>query len=501
MPAVESRSHLDYAFYRVHPRPDQPERHDQQTAFLNSEKPGLTVLLGGNGSGKSVFAILKMVTFLLHGAPPLQRDFPFWIISNTFQQVLDVCWKEKLHNFGLLPPQFIDHARIRWFDRKSDWPYAVPLIDHKDSPGKNWVIEFRSQDQQLDSFAGTSIGGFLFTEPFHYEYLQEVMMRCRVYGGVGNKLAEMCPTNPDKCFWLQQMDEADDIPDSWGLYYTNTECAVESGHFNAQLFKDAFAIIPDAMKQTRLKGLWANYVGLVYPEFNPMIHCIPEKTWDIPPACHHRRTIDWGSGPENPFCCLWMYRNGKGQWTVYDEYYSTDPISPVAHLQNVHDRHPWPNNPYYGVTWADPSDPGNLRIAARLPDYSPGYESINIQPANHDRIEGRSHVRWLLDSHVSLSDEFGKPQPMLFIVKERCPNLIREFRTHRYLQSSGVGLNPRLAKPEVLEKDNHALDALRYCVFTEHKQTGTTPQVIMRERNIPRSMQFESKKFRRGGDS
>lgn len=501
---TETLNPLDLAFYWFQPRPDNVARYDEQTAFMESRHAGLTALLGGNGSGKSVCALMKAVEFLLYGPPPLQRDFQFWVISNTFQQVMNICWKEKMHNFGLLPPHMIDWARIRWYDKKSDWPHAVPLIDHRESPGRNWVIEFKSQDQGRETFQGESIGGFVFTEQFNQDLLTETMMRCRVFGGYGNKLAEFCPINPEKSIWLQEMDESGKIPESWGLYHTNTECAVEAGQFDKNLFRDAFATVPLAMRETRMKGLWGSYSGLVYPEFNPTIHCISEDEWedmlDMRVACYYRRAMDYGQGPENPFACIWACRNGLGQWFIYDEYYSTDPIDPIKHLKRIHDQQLWPkSNPYYGMTWADPSAEGAIRIASRLTDYAPGYDSLNIQGANHDRDEGINHVRWLLDRQEGIKNENGDPQPMLFVVKEKCPNLIREFRVHRYLQSSGLGLNPQAARAEVLKKDDHLLDALRYLVFSEHCQTGVTPQMISRHRQVPKGLQFESKKFKRGG--
>lgn len=486
---------LDYAFYTFEPRPDQPNRYDEQTAFMDSRHAGLTACLGGNGSGKSVCALAKAVDFMLFNEP-IRKDFPFWIISNTFEQVMEICWKEKLHQQGHLPPHFVDWGRIRWYDRKSDWPHSVPLVPYRGTD-KNWVIRFKSQDQGREVFQGESIGGFLFTEQFHHELLIEVMARCRDYGGYGNKIAEFCPINPEKSIWLQEMDESGTIPESWGLYHTNTECAVEAGQFDANLFQDMFAMVPESMKATRMKGLWGAYEGLVYPEFNPAIHCLPED-WEIPHGCYHRRFLDWGAGPHNPFACLWACRNARGQWFIYDEYYSTEPIDAFKHLMAIQDRWPWPkHNPYYGVTWADPSEAGWIRAASEMQNYAPGYESMLIQGANNSRDDGINHVKWLLDPKDMLADENGKPQPHLFVVKDRCPNLIREFRTHRYLNPpSSNGNNPRTPAAEVLKANDHALDALRYGVYSEASQTGLVPRTIARQHSPGRhGVQISSSKF------
>lgn len=476
----------DLAFYRFEPRIDQPERYDEQTAFMDSRHAGLTVLLGGNGSGKSVCALMKVVEFLLYGAPPIQRDFPFWIISNTYQQVQDITWKEKLHNFGLLPPHVIDWSRIRWNDRKADWPYSVPLVDHKDSPGKNWLIEFKSSEQGSDTFAGSSIGGFLFTEQFHRSLLEEVIARCRVYGGYGNKLAEFCPVNPEKSIWLQDMDENNEIPDSWGLYHTNTECAVESGQFDANLFRDMFAMVPQAMRPTRMKGLWGSYEGLVFPMFNLKVHGLPDG-WEIPPNCEHRRGIDWGSGPENPFACVWMCRNSVGQWFIYDEYESSEGINGWEHLRRIQDQVVWPADRWnYGTTWADPADHGWIRAASEMPQYIKECGEFVIQKADNSRDDGLNYMQWLMEPDIALAGPDGVPKPRLFVHK-KCENWIREVRTHRYLlPPATTSVNSRTVRPEVLKKWDHLLDATRYVAYSEAGVRGMTPKTLAKQHNAKR---------------
>ena len=43
------------------------------------------------------------------------------------------------------------------------------------------------------------------------------------------------------------------------------------------------------------------------------------------------------------------------------------------------------------------------------------------------------------------------------------------------MQGSEKGLNPRDARPEPLKKDDHAVDALRYLLFSEAQIDGATP--------------------------
>jgi hypothetical protein len=278
---------------------------------------------------------------------------------------------------------------------------------------------------------------------------------------------------------LQEMEETDSLPEGWAIYRANTECAVEAGHVSRQWFNQFFSMIPESMRGVRTKGLWGGFEGLVYPEFDLAIHGLPDD-WSPAPGCQHRRMIDWGFGVDNAFCCLFACRNGIGQWFVYDEYYSTDTLfSVIEHLKQICDRHPWPaKNPAYGATWADPSNLSCHRIASRFSQVVPGYPSVNVQNAKNSVEEGIEHIKSLLKLDPALVDESGQPQPRLMIVRARCPNLVRQMRTYRRMRSNKDGLNPRDAQDSVLKSDDHAVDALRYGLFSESATTGCTPSTI-----------------------
>ncbi len=483
---VDLERYRELAYCKFQARADQPHRYDQQKAFLDSKHPGVTFLLGGNGAGTTTLALAKVVDFVRQTPPP-RRDTPFWIIADTYEQVMNVCWKEKLDQLGHLPPQEVDRERIRWYKPNNNWPYSVPLRPHRGRPGANWTLVFKSYDQGRSKMMGESIGGFLFVEQFPWGILQEVLRGCREYAFEGNKLAEFTPVNPALSVELRDMEENNTLPRGWAIYRANTECAVEAGHVTRQWFEQFFGMIPAAMRNVRTKGLWGGFEGTIYPEFDPAVHCLPTG-WSIPPHCQHRRMIDWGSGAENAFCCLFACRNGVGQWFVYDEYYSNNTsFTTVEHLKAVANRHPWPRqNPAHGVTWADPSGLDRLRIASKLGHYAPGYDAINIQGAKNSVEEGIEHIKWMLDCDPALALEDGRPQPRLFIVRDRCPNLIRQLRTYRRLRSSKTGLNPRDARDEVLKSDDHAVDALRYGLFSEASQVDIAPSTMSRRHSPER---------------
>lgn len=467
------------------PRPDDPARYDQQQSFYDSRHPGVTFLVGGNGAGTTECAMAKVSKFLLHDQEAPRPDTPFWIIAGSYEQGMEACWKEKLNprgGHGHIPESEVDWERVRWYRTTEGWPFRVPLKPWPDGrrPDCNWVIEFKSYEQGRQQMQARSIGGFCFVEQFPWGLLEEVVRGCREYNFPGAKLAEFTPVDPELSYRLQEMLEEDKLPEGWAIYRANTECAMEVGHISREWFVEFFGMVPEEMRLTRMTGAWATFEGTIYQGFNPLVHFVDDEFCfpggNFPPGVFHRRGIDWGAGPENPMVCLFGYRNGVGEWVMYDEYYSADQEKTVhEHLQAIADLWPWPHyNPHYGVSYADPSDLDNIAIAGRFSQYHPGYENFSISPASNRVLAGIDHVRYLLKNNPATG------RPRIFIHKKRCPNLAREIQIYRWLKGSRNSMNPRDARPEPLKRDDHAVDALRYLVFSEANRTGGTIESVQR---------------------
>ncbi len=357
---------LDQACLTFKPRPDQPDRYDQQSSFVNSKTTGVCFLIGGNGAGTSECAMHKIANLVLRDQPPPRKDTPFWIISGTYEQCMNACWKEKLYGHGHIPKCEIDWDRIDWYSSKEDMPYSVPLKPWPGRPGKNWTLKFKSYEQGRAQMQAESIGGFAFVEQFPYSLLTEVLRGCREYNFPGSKMCEFTPIDPALSAPIEELIEKG-LPPGWEIWRANTECAKEAGHISEAWFEEFFGMIPDEMLLTRMIGEFASYEGTIYQGFNPSIHLVDDDVIDFPNGVYYRRGLDWGSGPDNPLACVWGYRNGLGEWFIYDEYYSADQNKTVMdHLDDIAAKHEWPKgSPMYGTTWADPSSTDCIRIAQR----------------------------------------------------------------------------------------------------------------------------------------
>jgi len=485
------------AYFSYMPRDDQPEAFDQQTGFAVEDTNGVVFCLGGNGSGTTTCVLAKAVRFMLEN-PPVRKNCPFWIIAGSYEQTMSL-YDEKLDQKGHLPAYVVQADKIKWYNSNANWPYRVPLKPDKN--GNNWVLEFKSYEQGRRQMQARSVGGFAFIEQFPWELLTEVTRGCRESNMLhyrGNKLAEFTPIDPAMSANLEEMirfgkapsDKAMRIrgatylPNNWAVHYCNTAVAAELGHVDPEWFAEFLAMVPEDMQDVRIRGMFASYEGLIYKELNPALHYVGDEVWaQIPDDAVHMRAIDWGSGQDNFFVCLWGLRGRDGRWYIYDEYYSNDQgRTTIEHLVEVYRRHPWRDDIWHGRSFADPANPDGFRIASKLRQYTneeDKVEPIVLSGAYNRVLEGIEHVKFLLKQALLIDGPEGDriKVPRLYIHEANCPNLCRELRSYRWKKSSGAGVNPQDARPEPLKKDDHACDALRYMTISNDRSLGETIEV------------------------
>lgn len=496
------------------PRPDKPEEFDQQASFCLNRDP-VAFLVGGNASGTTEAAAKKTADFLLRQQPPPRENTPFWVISDTYEQVTEVCWAEKLHGHGHIPDCEIDWNGIRWRDSKLGLPYSVPLKPWPGRPGKNWHLQFKSYKQGRRAMQAKSIGGFWFSEQFPLSIFLEVLRGCREYMFPGGQFAEFTPIDPELCMWVEKI--MDKPPAGWKFYRCNTAC--NKGNLAEGWFDQFFATVPDELMQTRMIGSLANFVGLIYPSFNPAVH-VQAAPIVFPPGVTHMRAIDWGASEEHPFAMGFGYQDGMGDWFIYDEYWSADQTKitmdhavealarsifwgwpapehvvcstdkilirftelVLERLEEISpDRADWlrrfmrkpEDTPFvrpsdhWGYTYGDPSRPGEMVSFTRY--------GIQMAPASNDVYEGINCVRALL----KINPYTEKPR---VYIHPRCQHLVEELRKYRWEQgrqvSDGTTLNPRAGRPVPLKRHDDSCDWFRYLCFSPTRYTKETPDSI-----------------------
>jgi len=461
------------------PRPDNAAEFDQIKSFYES-RDLVAFLVAGNASGKSETCAAKLADFVLRTQAPPRKDTPFWVISNTYDQVCDVCWAEKLDGHGHIPACEVQWDRISWLNAKKNQPLVVPLKPWPLNPHTNWSLEFKSYEQGRRQFQARSVGGFWFSEQFPLDLFIEVLRGCREYMFPGGQFAEFTPIEPELCMWVEKvMDRA---PEGWGFYRANTAC--NKVNLASGWFEQFVGIVPDEMLATRLTGALATFEGVIYPSFQPAVHVKSLRDEPIfrnpikAPGLWHFRGLDWGASEEHPFATIWGARDGMGTWWIYDEYWNNSQSAVTRdHAHEIYSRWKWPTSgPYFGATFADPSRPGEINALAQGFEETktlPAVPSINVQPASNSVYKGIDLVRSLLKVQPASNT------PRIFICKERCPHLIDELRKYRWLKgkkaTGGSILNPRVAQPVPLKRDDDCVDALRYLLLSATAHEGATP--------------------------
>lgn len=485
---VYLRQWLDYqlseGFHALfEPRPDDVVNYDQQESFVFNQDQ-VAMLVGGNAAGTTEAAAAKTGKFLTLWQPPPRRDTPFWIIANTYDQVCDVCWTEKLVGHGHIPECEIQWDRIAWHSLKQNRPKTVPLKPWRGKngdPNKNWLLEFKTYSQGREALQARSIGGFWFSEQFPLDVFLEVLRGCREYMFPGGQFAEFTPIDPELSLWVERVME--NPPKGWKFYRANTMKNVRN--LDAGWADQFFSLVPDELKATRQTGQLASFEGIIYPSFDLNIHVRDERDVKVPRGAYHATATDWGASAEHPFAGVFGCRDTLGNWLIYDEYHCNDqnqtnldhansfldilarwgwPIVIVRDAAGEPLKHPDGSvvrrmNPARDALWGcnhgDPARPDMIREFGIL--------GIDTMPARNAVYDGINCVRTALHCH-SVTREPG------LIISSRCENLIREIRKYRWLRgkkaNTGNVVNPAVARPVPLKREDDTIDAVRYLLFS-----------------------------------
>lgn len=219
---------------------------------------------------------------------------------------------------------------------------------------------------------------------------------------------------------------------------------------NKHLSEDAYNLMRNRSSEDfarqELEAEFVSFEGLVYRGFNYNRHVIPTLI-QLPPGSEVVCGIDNGYG--DPFACLWVAKH-DGKYYVIDEYYEKGrTLDSVARSikSRSWDRH-------VIRRWADPS---GAQERAELDKFG-----ISTYPARNDVFSGINCVERLFE------------QGRLFI-SVNCINTLSEITQYHYKD------NPDRNKgEEPVDAYNHAMDALRYAIFSESEFAVAHPIVHVR---------------------
>lgn len=252
-------------------------------------------------------------------------------------------------------------------------------------------------------------------------------------------------------------------------------------------------------------GDWDAAEGLAF-DVRRGIHLIPEM--EIPDGWDRFESMDFGVA--NPTCVLAWAVDYDGNVIVFDSYYRGNTlVSDHAAAIEALRQQWWPAD-RSPVCYADPSMWAKKGGMSRFNEPATDVTEFNdhgisglVRANNHAR-PGRSRVVELLkqtpgrlfpDWHPLLASETGSPR--MFIVEERCPELVEQMQSAPLLDSeSGKAGAGEIVDPGWESHHGHAVAAVRYGAMSRPDAAKESPKIaadprralldkVIAERNRP----------------
>lgn len=351
-------------------------------------------------------------------------DSLFWYIAPTYRQAKQIAWTMLTQKLRDLPPELVH--------RSNETQLSVTI-------GNNSKIELKGSDSE-DSLRGSGLDGVVLDE---YASMKPAMF---------DEIIR--PSLTDKKGWAMFVGTPKGYNHFWSLYNLKDSSGEDLPkedykvfHFKSsdnpyldpdEILKAKASMTDDSYAQEYLAD-FRKFTGLVYKDFERSIHVIPPKDLDL----SWSRFIGIDFGFENPTAVIWACVDNDGNWYIYDEFYrSRTTVDEV--ISTIKGRNVGRNIlQYFG-------DPSAKQIIAEYQQ-----RGIPVAGANNNVLGGIAKVA----EYIKRSPVTGKPRLYVF---ENCTHLIKEFESYHYPESKSV-----IDSKEIPAKEHdHALDALRYILFT-----------------------------------
>lgn len=419
---------------------------DKQKAFHEMQQKA-RLYIGGNRSGKSLGSTIEGIFYVTHTHPyrqtpegPVRGRVVAVDFLNGVDKIILPLWKQ------WLPKKYLINGS--WEDSYSRERHVLTLNNGS-------FVEFMSQDQDLDKFAGSSRHFIHFDE----ECPKSVWQEC---------LARLVDTDGD--WWMSQTPVQgmewifDDvyIPAKEGTKDIGiVEASMEDNPTLSQAAIDRYMeSLSEEERLIRKNGQYIHLGGSVFPEFSPVTHCIPRGQFK--PTSKHRiiRTMD--SGYTNPTVWLWLAIDEDGTIVVFKEHYQAKwNVAQHAEVVNkITDKILAESNAELFLTTGDPAIKQTKEHTGTsiLHEYSKHGIYIAVDAIPNDRRVGLEKIQ----QYMKMNPKTGKP---FLMFSDDCPQLIAELPKLKWKKHASVKVAEQKNKLEdIRDKDNHCYDALKYAM-------------------------------------
>ena len=396
--------------------------HEGQEMFHRSEAR-FKLLVAGARFGKSLAAAREVEPLILNCDPPTRG----WIVGPNYavgEKEFRYIWNDLVVKMGLPVRRSADNPRAGNMFIHFEWGSEVIVKSADNPPG----------------LLGEELDWLILSEAAK---VSETVFERYLFARLGSREGRLIiPTTPSGFDWVYRkfllgQDPAFPEWESWQFPTSanpyHPEGEIEQARRN--LTEEAFA--------EQYLGEFVHFTGRVYKEFSRAIHV----TSDLPASFQRVvAAVDWGY--TNPCAMVVVGVDGDGRFYVLDEFYGRrvlvrTQLTEVA--KDFRDR--------YGVEcfFCDPSEP------AYIAEFNA--EGLRACPAKNDVVSGIAKVAEMLKVR-------GDGRPRVFF-SPRCTNTLREMEGYRYPERKSDAPDSEVP----LKVEDHAVDALRYAIFSVSQST------------------------------
>ena len=395
--------------------------------FMETRKK-ISVLAGGNRSGKSYQNIRKAIEFAVNRPGSL-----IWLLTVNYKMVGSVLAPLV---FKHLPADFI--KEIAWSNYRLRIPDLIRMHNGTE-------LIFKSYDSKFESLQGAAVDLVVMDEePVDKNVFIECLARTLDKGG--KMSLSFTPLHGMSCWTYQDLYLASQKPDSDIDFFTIS--LFDNPHIPQEEKDRVLQLYGKDEIDRRVYGLFTQLSGVVFSELRPEIHFV--KRFPIPVTWRKVRAIDLGF--VHPFCCLWGALSPDDTLYIYLEHFQNETL--LRDHADIIQRLEVDESLYsgvfdYGMTGLieETICDHDRQERAELEQYG-----VYTAPANKDVRLSIQIINRLLKPSLTAD---GTEQPRLYIFDD-CENVKREMQGYRW------NPKPLAGKEEPIKEHDDAVDPVRY---------------------------------------
>lgn len=428
--------------------------HAKQQEFHSCLKKE-RLFVAGNRSGKSLASVVEGIWYLT-GTHPYRETPPPPVrgrvvgvdFLNGIDKILLPLYKQ------WIPEEFLIDGL---------WEKSYSRERHVLTLNNGSFVEFMSQDQDLDKFAGTSRHFVHFDEECPKLIFDECLMR--LLDTDGDWWISETPVSGMEWIYdelyeptIQAMEAG--LEPRIGLI----EASMSDNTYLPQGAKDRLlAMFSEEERLMREKGQYTTVTGQLFKLFRdrptsdgghviPMWHPTQEDDW----RSKYRIYITGDHGYNNPTVWLWVAGDRYGNLRVFHEWYQKETTVQDHAFEIRRYNAEFGIEPY--LICGDPAmnQKSGLTGDSVIAEYSRHGIEIQTKGITRDKVVGINKLNQYLRQNVKTNMPF-------IVFTEDCTNTIREVKGAKQARVVNKLVAARKNAPEgQREKDDHAPDAVRY---------------------------------------